>query len=223
MRILSTPVSTSSNEHVIMGREEREHPRYSPPTSMHLARPPGIQEKPEFMKQINVGVPHDRSRALPGMPPQPMVGHLPNPHTIDQRNSDSPIISSLYKTHIYQPASPAHQGIPRETYKVMYSDASDRPQHAGSPSFAPGQLERDRIVSSPYAPREGNSLTRSYSPPPAHGRYSVPPNQDLALIERPRMGTQSPSSLVGPSLSQGDSLLLLLQVGFHKPLQRMFY
>lgn len=158
----------------------------------------------------------DRSRIQANI--QHSLPHLQSPHAIDQRNSESPMSNMYAPRHVYQTPSPAHQTIPRENLRVLFTD--DRQQHSNSPSYPPPTFDsrgppqdRDRGLS-PYAVRDNVMPRTLYSPPLAHGRYSVPPQGSGDTPGGDRQSiiqTQTPPH-ANPPPSQGDSLLMLLQV-----------
>jgi hypothetical protein len=147
-------------------------------------------------------------------------------HPSDQRNADSPMLTSMYGVQrvVYPHPNSAHQAVSRP-YGVMYSDPNER-QHSQSPSYPTAYVPGNNIsasegessrVSSPYAVGEVSLIRRSYSPPPAHGRYPgslmVTQNSDTSLSERQRQEQAQTPPLTSQLPQQGDSLLLLLQVG----------
>lgn len=201
-----------------------------------------MPEKMDFNKLNPMLVVHDRNRIVQNLQQQQhSIPHLPSSHGMDARNSESPVVSAMYATHVkshmYQTPAPAHQyqSIPRDNYKIDYADPVERQQHANSPSssyppsFDPRTSsnitipDRERVLS-PYAIRDGSILQQQqrsvvYSPPPAHGRYSVPPqggevpgNNDRQQQQQRIMNSPTPHPGQGHVPPQDDSLLLLLQV-----------
>ncbi|XP_035714893.1 protein split ends isoform X4 [Folsomia candida] len=239
VRILPTPNTSIPDHHHLSFIQQREYTNYnagSPPTSSHgpIMRSGGVggmPEKTDFNKLNPMMAAHERNR----MAAQQNMQHSMSPHSMEQRNSESPVVSSMYapsvhgKQPMYQPPTPAHQlqGVPRQdNFKNVYADQMERQQHANSPSYPPSfdprvgvpnmvPPDRERVLS-PYSIREGVLQQRApYSPPPAHGRYSIPPSQGAEGHNNERqqriMNAQTPPHMISQVPPQGDTLLMLLQ------------